>query len=383
MALTRTEFGEPILNLPRILQYVSDNVACVSVRLSIQTTGAVEVFQFINEPEVGTSDTFRFEVNKPISNLLVNDFPELLTFSVGLLSGQYLDSTMYVFVASELDVNGDVLGASDVLQQTHYPYNFFRGQLLADFNPDDSGSTDIKFLTNAPNLRKIKRGDFVWLYGNDASYTAGATKQEWVFQSLDDDSNVLEELAFDYINPTQIGTTKKGGTGIAIPTPADVLGVTPSSILVFVRDKLTPFTVRSEIKRYNYVEYCNEYKLFFLNQYNATESIYLTGNKQRQVENSKLTFEQIEPVNATYNQGGIKSYENRFNYSYTLNTGRLNPTEIKYVGEVLYSRKTALLVDGELIEVVLTDSSLRDFDQKDSIDNITFNFVEARSNKFR
>ena len=380
MALITTEFGEPILNLPRILQYVSDDVACVNVRLSIQTAASVEVFQFINDPEVGTGDTFRFEVNKPISNLLVNDFPELITYATALSGSKFLDSVLYVFVATELDVNGDVLGASNVLQQTHYPYNFFRGQLLSEFNPNDTGSINTKFLTNAPNLRKIKRGDFVWLYGNDSSYTAGATKQEWVVQELDVNDDVLTTVTTDYINPTQIGTTKKGGTGIPVEMNTDTA---VKAVIVFVRDKLTPFTVRSEIKRYNVFVSCNEYRLFFLNQYNTVENVYLTGNKQRQIENSKLTFEQIEPVNAAYNQGGIKSYENRFNYSYTLNTGRLNPTEIQYIGEVLYSRKTALLVDGELIEVILTDSSLRDFDQKDSIDNITFNFIEVRSNKFR
>ena len=380
MALITTEFGEPILNLPRILQYVSDDVACVNVRLSIQTAASVEVFQFINDPEVGTGDTFRFEVNKPISNLLVNDFPELITYATALSGSKFLDSVLYVFVATELDVNGDVLGASNVLQQTHYPYNFFRGQLLSEFNPNDTGSINTKFLTNAPNLRKIKRGDFVWLYGNDSSYTAGATKQEWVVQELDVNDDVLTTVATDYINPTQIGTTKKGGTGIPVEMNTDTA---VKAVIVFVRDKLTPFTVRSEIKRYNVFVSCNEYRLFFLNQYNTVENVYLTGNKQRQIENSKLTFEQIEPVNAAYNQGGIKSYENRFNYSYTLNTGRLNPAEIQYIGEVLYSRKTALLVDGELIEVILTDSSLRDFDQKDSIDNITFNFIEVRSNKFR
>lgn len=382
MTLVRTEFGEPILNQSRILQYISDDVDCVNVRLSIQTTASVEVFRFINDPEIGTSDTFRFEVNKPISNLLINDFPELLNYSISLLSGQFLDSTLYVFVATELDVNGDVIGASDVLQQTHYPYNFFGGQLLADFNPNDTGSTAVRFLTNAPNLRKINRGDFFWLYGNDASYTSGTPKQEWVFQSLDSNSDVLEELAFDYVNPTQIGTTKKGGTGIAVPTPADVMGVTPSSLLVFVRDKATPFTVRSEIRRYNYFDLCNYYRLFFLNQYNVVESVYLKGNKQRQIENNKSTYEQVEPVNATYNQGGIKSFANDFRYEWVLNTGRVTPQEVKYLAEILYSRKTAIVVDDKLVEVVLTDTTLRDFDEKDSIDNITFNFAEVRTNNF-
>jgi len=381
MALTTTVFGEPILNQQRIIQYVSDDSNCVSVRLSIQTLGLIEKFAFINDPEVGTDDTFRFEVNKSISNLLVSEFPELLDLSAAFTGSKFLSSTAFMFVAIELDANGSPLSLTS-LTQTHYPYNFFRGQLLAEFNPDSSGSTAIKFLTNAPNLRRIKRGDFIWLYGNNASYDgSGDPLQEWVLQALDSDNNVLEEVNFDYVNPTVIGTTKQGGVGF----PINISNTQSTSVatVVFVRDKASPFTVRSEIKRYNeYTKDCGDYRLFWLNQYNATESIYLSGNKQRQIENSKQTFTQSEPVNATYNQGGVKSYANNFRYSYTLNTGRATPEEIKYFSEILYSRKTALLVDGELIEVVLTDSDLRDFDEKDSVDNITFNFVETRQNTF-
>ena len=386
MALTTTVFGEPILNQQRIIQYVSDNSNCVSVILSIQTFAGVEKFVFINDPEVGTDDTFRFEVNRPVSDLLVSEFPELLDLSAAFTGNKFLSSTLYVFAATELDANGDTLSGATPIQQTHYPYNFFRGQLLAEFNPDSSGSTAIKFLTNAPNLRRLKRGDFVWLYGNNASYDgSGDPLQEWVIQALDSDNNVILQEEFDYINPTVSetfsATKKEGGTGFPVFLPSgNALAV---STVVFVRDKASPFTVRSEIKRYNeYTKDCGDYRLFWLNQYNATESIYLTGNKQRQIENSKQTFTQSEPVNATYNQGGVKSYANNFRYSYTLNTGRATPEEVKYFSEILYSRKTALLVDGVLIEVVLTDSDLRDFDEKDSVDNITFNFVENRQNTF-
>jgi len=386
MAIVTTVFGEPILNQQRIIQYVTDNTSCKSFKLSIQTLAGVEKFVFINDPEVGTDDTFRFEVNRPVSDLLVDDFPELLDLSAALTGDKFLSSTLYVFAATELNANGDTLIGATPILQTHYPYNFFRGQLLAEFNPDSSGSTAIKFLTNAPNLRRIKRGDFIWLYGNNASYDGSDDPlQEWVMQSLDSDNNVLEEVNFDYVNPTVYSTfrgeTKQGGVGF----PINISNTESTSVatVVFVRDKASPFTVRSEIKRYNeYTKDCGDYRLFWLNQYNATESIYLSGNKQRQIENSKQTFTQSEPVNATYNQGGVKSYANNFRYSYTLNTGRATPEEIKYFSEILYSRKTALLVDGELIEVVLTDSDLRDFDEKDSVDNITFNFVETRQNTF-
>mgnify|MGYP003632976982 CR=1 FL=1 len=382
MATTRTDFGEPILNLQRIIQYVSDNVACKTIKLSIQTFSSVEKFVFINEPEVGTTNTFRFEVNRPVSSLLISDFPELLNLATALSGSKFLSSDIYVFVSSELDSNGNVLEATPFFFQTHYPYNFFRGQLLANFNPDSSGSTAIKFLTNAPNLRRLKRGDFVWLYGNDASYgPTNAPLQEWVIQDLDSGDNILATSTIDYVNKTQTGAIKAGGVGY--PIEISSTETTSVSTLVFIRDKASPFTVRSEIKRFNeYTKDCGDYRLFWLNQYNATESIYLTGNKQRQIENNKQTFTQSEPVNANYNEGGIKSYANNFRYSYTLNTGRATPQEIKYFSEILYSRKTALLVDGVLIEVVLTDSDLRDFDEKDSVDNITFNFTEARQNTF-
>ena len=112
MATTRTDFGEPILNLQRIIQYVSDNVACKTIKLSIQTFSSVEKFVFINEPEVGTTNTFRFEVNGPVSSLLISDFPELLNLSTALSGSKFLSSDIYVFVSSELDSNGNVLEAT-------------------------------------------------------------------------------------------------------------------------------------------------------------------------------------------------------------------------------------------------------------------------------
>tara|TARA_R110000796_G_scaffold78331_5_gene174732 strand:- start:788 stop:1930 length:1143 start_codon:yes stop_codon:yes gene_type:complete len=379
MGLSRERFGQPILNLQYIYAYTSNDTNAKSVKLTISITGGATISTFINDPEVGTTNIFRFEVTKVISNYLVNEFPNLLNLLNAASTPEYLDSKRFTISAIELDANSAEIGSAIDYTETFYPYNFFRGQLISEFNPNSSGSTAIKFLTNAPNLRRVKYGDFLWLYGNNASYNTGTPLQEWVFQELDASNNIIRNTAIDYENPTLAGSVKEGAVGM----PVFFFLEASVAILIFVRDKASPFTVRSEVKRYNkYTKDCGDYRLFWLNQYNATESIYLTGNKQRQIENNKQTFTQSEPVNANYNEGGIKSYANNFRYSYTLNTGRATPQEIKYFSEILYSRKTALLVDGVLIEVVLTDSDLRDFDEKDSVDNITFNFTEARQNTF-
>ena len=382
MALTRTIFGEAVLNLPRIFQYVSDNPDCKSVRLTIQrASGGQPIAIFENEPEIGTDDTFRFEVNNVLSSLYKTDFPEIKTFGDAVNNTKASIDVVVIF-AIELDEDGNSLGGALVFTDTIFkPVNFFRGQLQSTFNPDNTGSISRRFLTNSPNLRPIKRGDFFWIFGGISSYDgSGNTLQEWVIQTIDEEGDVITTSTIDYeneyYNPLDL---PYGNTGIPVQMPTDnnVKGIN-----VFVRDKASPFTQRSQFKRWNAYEGCNDIKLWFLNQYNVPELVYMKGNVQRQILNSPSRYEQFESVNADFNQGGIKPFANKFRYEFSLNTGRVKPVEIEYLAEILYSQRIAIEYDGRLFEVVLQDTDLRDFDAKDSVDNITFNFIENRENRF-
>lgn len=378
MALTRTTFGQGVMNLQKIEQYVSDDTDCKTVRLEIQTTGGSVLFSFENEPEIGTDDTFRFEVNTALASLFTADFPEIEDFADA-------DNNTHRFInplitnARELDADGEQLSAGSDLSD-FMPVNLFRGQNLNDFNPDNTGSTDRRFFTNAPNFRPIKRGDFFWLFSGVASYTGQqlASLQEWVIQTLDADNDVIATTTIDYSNARSTAFGVFGLTGIPVQMPTSLTVV---ALNIFVRDKASPFTQRSEFKRYNVYEGCNDVKLWFLNQYNVPELVYMKGNVQRQILNNPSRYEQFEPVNANYNQGGIKPFMNEFRYEFTLNTGRVKPVEVQYLAEMLYSNRIAIEYEGRLFEVVLQDTDLRDFDAKDSVDNITFNFIENRTNK--
>lgn len=381
MALTRTIFGQAIMNLPRVVQYVSDDADCKTVRLQITTTGGVVLFSFENEPEIGTDDTFRFEINTVLASLFSVGFPEIQDFA-SASNNTHNTIPLHLLSATELDENGDALASdtSPVLNFT--PVNLFRNQNVTVFNPNDTGSIQRRFYTNSPNFRPVKRGDFVWVFAGLADYTGQNhdSNQEWVIQTLDTDNNVVATTTIDYENAYfSAGGLDYGATGIPVqmPTSLTVVGFN-----VFVRDKASPFTQRSEFKRYNVYEGCNDIKLWFLNQYNAPELVYMKGNVQRQILNSPSRAVSPEPVNADFNQGGIKPFSNTFRYEFTLNTGRVKPVEIKYLAEILYSQRVAIEYEGRLFEVVLQDTDLRDFDAKDSVDNITFNFIENRNNRF-
>jgi hypothetical protein len=390
MALQITEFGKGVQNEPLVLQALSDDVNCKAVRLSIGgglpiiiPNNAVILEQ---NPEIGTSDAFRFEVASILRAYVKHTLPSLVTGGVFQIQHIYTLATF-----SELDENGAVL--TNLLRPLSLnPLNLKREQNLIDFFVGDTGNPTKKLLSNAPNLQKIKRGDVFYVCTNRASYTIAPDnisdnlpKQQFVIQELDSDDNVTTTSTTN-INPTNLilsaqATRKLNpfGLGIEMPTNPDVKGV-----LVFVRDIYTPFTVRSEIRRYNPIVECapDSVKLVWINQYGVPEVTYFTANYSTRVTVDNRTSIAPEPVNATFLQGGLNRFKSEETREWTLLHAKTSPQQVKYLAEILRSNLTVLVHEGLNIKVVLTDTNLVDFDKFDSIDEVRFTFVEAKSTVF-
>ena len=145
----------------------------------------------------------------------------------------------------------------------------------------------------------------------------------------------------------------------------------------FVRDR-TGGTVRSETRRWNVKEYCDEVKLWWMNRFSSMELTYFDGNRAKRLNNKRRTVQNVEPVNATFEEGGTHIFNNEFGRTWRCSVKRGNPDYIAYVVEILYSKRMAIEENGELVEVVCTNSNINEYEKDESIQFLTFDFEESK-----
>lgn len=381
MAITVNGFGRNALNEMFILEAVTDDPTNVKfMRLEING------FTFENETEIGTNDTFRFELTAAMWVSIVNGMPELQTYSTSnnntQINGQFDNMTL-----TELEEDGTEL---DQLFRSYYlkPYNLFENQNQTEFDCGDDGSSASKFLTNSPQTIRVKKDEFIWLFVDQADFNdlGDTARQEIVIQRAEADGTIISTDAYDILGdvlrpfnsnvPNFVSTNRPNPTGFQIKF--DDLGADITDrVLVFVRDK-SSLTQRSEIKILREYNGCEFVKLWWLNQYNAPELVYMEGTEIHDLSNVQAGFVQSEPVNPTPFQGGRKVYANKVTRAYQLNTGNRTPAEIIYLSEMLYSRELVIDKDGELIPVRITDNNFNNFNSKDSVFNLAVTLEEVK-----
>lgn len=381
MAITVSSFGRNILNENFILQAVTDNPTDIKF-MRLEFNG----FTFENEPEVGTNDTFRFELNSAMWSSVVNGMPELLTYNTSNnnteIEGRFSNLTL-----TELEQDGTT---GDNLQKAYYikPYSLFRTQNISTFDCGDDGSSASKFLTNSPTTIRVKYDDFIWLFVDQTDYEEwqDAPKQEIVIQSVIEDGTVVNTATYDVegsiLSPLYaylsgiVKTDRPHPKGFQIKF-TDYLTNDIDRILVFIRDK-SGATQRSEIKIIREYTGCEFVKLWWLNQYGAPELTYMEGREVRDIQNEQSGYIQTEPINPTVFQGGRKLYANTVSKAYQLNTGNKTPDEIIYLSEMLYSKELVIERDGVLTPVRITENNFKTFNSKDSLFNLEVTLEEVK-----
>ena len=213
---TVNRIGKETINDRLIVEVTNTDPSTVNVVLNIRnrdvnpyplggtTIDQVTRMQFKNDPEIGTSDTFRFEVNKAVRSLTeilfetpsatYERFPELLTYDFLANTNMIISYPYAGAVVIELDSDGNQVGSAIELTGSDrinvYPLNLLRNEILNDFITDNNGNTSRRFMTNAPLIQNIKREDFVWIW----IYRTSLSSQEIVFQELDINNNVINEV---------------------------------------------------------------------------------------------------------------------------------------------------------------------------------------------
>jgi len=186
MAIVITEFGKDYISEKKLFRAVSDDVLAVSVRLQI-LRGAALVTELTHSPELGTSDTFDFEVNNIIRQLYESQFFDLSASTI------ILEPTPVVTLEfTELDVNGNDLassGSTFYLADNITVGNFLRNTFdLTDYTLGDSGSVTSLFKTSSPRTLELKEGGSHFLGINKFSNSGAVgeiANQEVVIESYD------------------------------------------------------------------------------------------------------------------------------------------------------------------------------------------------------
>lgn len=348
--------------------------------------------EFLNDPEIGTTDTFRFEVNKATRNFTeilfgnsestLKRYPELLSYDFVTNSNTMISYPYAGVRIQELDVDKNIISTTNFIEDERanvYPLNLYRNESLSSYEMTDTGDSSKEFMTDAPIIQDIKRGDFVWVSVFKTSFEIVfpyVAKQEIVFQELDA-SNSVTSTTTRLIQPELSDNgVRNHPTCFQFEMSTDTNVV---SFQVFVRDIAAPNTERSLTRRWNARDYCDEIKLWWLNRFNAMELTYFEGNRATRIDNSRRTVETAEPINATFEQGGTHGFNNEIRRSWKCSIKRNTPEFIKYITGILYSKRTVIEENGELTEVICTDSNVNEFEKDESIQFLTFDFIESKT----
>lgn len=352
MALTLSVIGKDIISEKRIVQAVSDDPLCTSVKLKLFNTDVTTpAFEGVNFPEIGTSDTFIFEINSIIRQFYTSDFLDLTT-TVGI--GQdfpFVTGTLY-----ELNSVGTELSSASLTIQYvwNISQNIFEivGFDSTDYNLGDSGTVTNKFATSSPSVLELVEGQSLFLGINQFSNNLGVAKQRAVVESYDSAGSLT---ATDYITLTTrtyatafyalrnaIRLTMESGVAYKLVYIADVVGG----------------TVRSEVKRINNICNARYVHLHWINEFGFQDAYYLKGEQIKSFDTSTSIYEQARPVNASTSDVGLSVYNNTLREKWVLYSDTISQDTLAWLKNIYVAKKVAVEIDGNYFPAILDSNSL-------------------------
>ena len=352
MALTVNYIGKDIISEKRIVEAVSNEPTCAFVRIKIYNTSIVTpAFEGTNAPEIGTSDTFIFELNSIIRQFYETDFLDL-TATVGI--GQ--DFPFVTGTLEELEADGTVLSSSTITLQ--YIWNISQNIFdvvsfdSTDYDLGDTGTVNRKFSTSSPNVLQLVEGESLFLGINKFSNTLGNAKQRVVVESYDSAGSLT---ATDYITLT---TRSYATVNYALRNAVRITmesGVAYK--LIYVAD-VTGGTIRSEVKRVNNICNARYVHLHWINEFGFQDAYYFKGEQIKELNTDTKIYSQARPVNPTTANQGLSVYDNTVREKWTLYTDSISQDTIKWLSKMYVAKKVAVEIDGNYFPAILDSSSL-------------------------
>ena len=360
-------FGSQLVTEKRAVQVTTDNPAVIECKLEIQIgSDFIHVSQL---PDIGTSDTFTFEIHTIIRNYLKS---KLLPLTVGSVAS---DNTLvygfgfYGTNAVGTNISGEVVGGGG----STVAYNISADEFVT-FNPNlytnnNTGTTNTLLLTDYSSTRKAIRNSYGCL-----SSLITTTSQRWIVVFTDDDLNIVGEQS---ITPegAQISTTRYGSTLVY------QFGGVATKFFIFIADNggSAGFskTYRSKIYSFEIVEPCNYLELFWVNQFGVMETWVFDTNYSDSTQIEKASFLKNRPVNPSSLDRGQDVYKVESVRRFRVWSDYHDMETIKFLNSIALSPQVAIRVGGVLVPVIVENNSVDNFNYHEPVNRITFDIVLA------
>jgi len=371
MALTFNELGKEFLSEKRIVEIESDNVNIESLNVRIYDKDDNILWEGNFLPEIGTSDTFRVELNSIIREVYDFSFYDLTTL-VAILG----DFNFVQVDAAEIETDGTVNPYST--KQGYVCHNFTVEEFLVnDFDPDDyncgnGGSSASLLATSAPRTQELKEGDSAFVGVNQISRDVGGAQQELRVEKYDENDSLISasSIAFDDTN-----TFTSGIYANAFRIEMD----SSAYIICFVRDNYGANTIRSEVMRYNNVDTCRPVRIHWQNEFGQQDSFYFKGEYQKTLSSNSKMFERAKPVNRNTQDYGRRQYGNIYGDVWRVYTDTISQDLKEWLKGMYKTKKVAVEIDGNYYPATLNNSSLNYYNDINGVYQIEIPITFANS----
>jgi hypothetical protein len=360
MALTFTQSGKAIVSRKRVYQAVSDRVNIARVRMNVITddgAGTV-IYTATNDPDIGTSDTFTFEINQTIFRQYFDTaWPDDTD-----ATAQLLNFPFFRFSFIEIDDDGTeqsavIDAAADHCYNITQPIFSINDFDITQYEMTASeGNSSTKFMTSSPRTQVLYTDDYAYLSIARTDISGGTNDQELIVERYNSAGSLLGT------DTVTLGVRNSGLAGSADEGRFQTVRVTVASatcyILCYVQDVASPNTVRSEVMRFNRETDCGYVKLEWVNEFGAWDYYYFKGEQIKELRTATKTYEKPAPVNPTTEDYGRRVYDNIISEQWTLYTDTVSQSTIDWLSKMFYTKKIAVYQSGNRYPAILNSDKL-------------------------
>lgn len=361
-------FGTQFVTEKRAVQVTTDNALVIECKLEIQIGS--EFIHVSQLPDLGTSNTFTFEINTILRNYLKAELLPLTAGSVNSEMALVYGVGFYGTDANGTTISGEVVGGGGATIAYNISQDEFTTLNLTNYTCDLTGNNTRLLLTDYANPRKILRNSYGVL-----STLVTLTLQSWVIVATDDNLTVLSTSQYAPLG-TGIGSARYGSSVIF-----QASGVA-TRYFVFLAD--TPIgagftqTYRSKIYSFEVVDTpCNYLELFWINQFGVMETWLFDTNYSDSAQIDKKSFLKNRPVNPSALDRGQDNYKVESVRRFRVWSDFESMETIKFLNSIALSPQVAIKVNGALVPVIVENPSVDNFNYHEPINRITFDLVLA------
>tara|TARA_R110000803_G_scaffold71757_1_gene135139 strand:- start:2428 stop:3597 length:1170 start_codon:yes stop_codon:yes gene_type:complete len=380
MAISIVDLGKNIVATKRTLTATTDNALNVRCKMTVKDSSSTVVYEAINEPDLGTSNEFTFEINTFLFRQFYNTQFPLSTNAIN----ERFDLKVMKFIFQGVAADGTI-GAAEFIATTSIDsliknftfthnitqrFNKINSFDVTDYYCDDNGNTTKKFLTSAPTSSDIWINDKNYLSVLKWSTTIGAEKQCFVIEEYNysDALYMLTKTPFedrlDFADRIPFHNTME----------INITSAATKYALCYVED-ITGTIKRSEIKRYNVVNNCGYIKLEWINEFGKVDYFYFKGEQIKNLQTISKTYEKATPVNPTANDYGTRVYDNEMGENWTLYTDTISQSTVEFLSNMFLAKKVSLDIEGNRFPAVLNTNKLNYYKDINGIYQISINIT--------